>query len=476
MKLCVVIFLLAPLAYPQFYVKDRQFRFREGDPRCDVNKFCEFEKHVSGDGHDFSLNFVEVRGDGKFWDDEQLDNTVTRIKQATYGGKQTPLVFVYIHGWHNNADELENPANQICPNLNGDVAKFRDCGLGQLAKDYPTVKGAPPGVVGIYLAWQGMDFGPASLVLYIVPSYPLRRFAATHVGMTGMCRAMGTILDTVHQDREHYVVALMGHSFGARVLENAVEKVDPDRDCEGILKQQRQNELMKARGRLPGAVGEKAPDVRDKSSAPQKQSTAAASLSETRAPADMIFYVNAAATNTVTRRTINDWNSICAATETKDNPVCDYNPFYLAVTSRTDIDTGLVMFIANLAFPWFPTSLKPLRFEVVPVSAANSFWMHTHHDPKNLKTKACPNPASEPNGVCFQVPIASHGPNTYTDTYNVEPLKNVAERFWIMNTGQNLIRNHGDVWNPKIFAMIQAVINRNDHYKAAHEQQMKSIR
>jgi hypothetical protein len=454
--------LLASFASAQFYVKDQQFRFRAGDPRCDVNKFCESEEHVSGDGHDFSVNFVEVRGDGKFWDSEQLDNAVTRVKEATYGGRQKPLVFVYIHGWHNNADELENPANHICPDLKGDVAKFRDCGLAQLARDYPTLNGAPPSVVGIYLAWQGMDFGPAGIVTYIIPSYPLRRFAATHVGMTGMCRALDTILGTVQQDRERYVVALMGHSFGARVLENAIEKVDPDRNCEGLLKERR-DFLMTAQATPVGAQAR----AREMRADPQIQSTKRAALSEKRAPADMIFYVNAATSNTITRRTIKDWNSICAAQETKENPICSYNPFYLAATSRGDLATGVVMFLANLAFPWYPTSVKPLRFEIIPFSAANSFWMHTHHDPKNMKVQACPKPGEEPNGICFQVPIASYGPNTYNDTYDVKPLQNVADRFWIMNTGQNLIRNHGDVWNPKIFAMIQAAIKRNEPYKAA---------
>jgi pimeloyl-ACP methyl ester carboxylesterase len=460
MKLCVTLFLLIPVASAQFYVKDQQYRFRAGDPRCDVNKFCEFEKHISGDGHDFSINFVEVRGNGSFWDSEQLENSVARLKEATDGGRQTPLVFIYIHGWHNNAAELENPATQSCPDLNGDVAKFRDCGLPELARNYPTVMGAPPAVVGVYLAWQGMDFGPPSLVMYIVPSYMLRRYGATRVGMTGMCRAVTTILDTVRADREHYVVALMGHSFGARVLENASEKVDPDRNCQGILKQHR-DQLVSLQAQALKSSVEPA-EVENRRLQP-------AALSRERAPADVIFYVNAAASNAVTRRTIKDWKSICAADETKDNPVCPYNPLYLAATSHTDVATGPVMFFANLAFFWYPTSLKPLQFELVPLSAANSPWMHTHHDPKNLKTQPCPKPDDEPNGICFQVPVASSGPNNHSDTYDVKPIENVPERFWIMNTGQNFIRNHGDVWNLKVFGMVEAAIQRNEHYVAARK-------
>jgi hypothetical protein len=122
------------------------------------------------------------------------------------------------------------------------------------------------------------------------------------------------------------------------------------------------------------------------------------------------------------------------------------------------------MFAANLAFFWYPTNLKPLRLEFVPLSAANSFWMHTHHNPKDLKTKECPSP--EPNGVCFQAPRASYGPRVYTDTFNVPPIQDMPHRFWIFNTGHFLIRNHGDVWNPKIFSMMLEVIQRNSQFQA----------
>ena len=43
------------------------------------------------------------------------------------------------------------------------------------------------------------------------------------------------------------------------------------------------------------------------------------------------------------------------------------------------------------------------------LSAANSLWMHTHHDPKSVKTKLCT--ASDPRFMRFYPPIASHGPN-----------------------------------------------------------------
>ena len=455
MNFVTILLLTAPIIHAQFYVKDQRFRYPADDQHCSVKKACDFELHPSGDGHDYSLNFVEVRGDGKYFDDNQITKAVTQIKDARRGGKQKPFVFIYIHGWHNNAGEVTNGHDANCLNLKGDVAKFRECGLAQVAKEYPTVSGAPPAVVGVYLGWQGTDFTPLTLVGYIVPSYTLRRYAATHVGMTGMCRAIDTMLDTVREHRDDYFVALMGHSFGARVLENAVERVDPDRNCEGLFKDHRER-LKKL-----SLAESSAPLEKNVLSQPVAEELRAASTEE--APANMVFYVNAAASNTVTRRTIDDWNLICDEKRdnnvTKQNPVCRYDPLYLAATSRTDIDTGLVMFVANVAFLWWPTSLNPLRFEVVPLSAGNSFWMHTHHGPK---IAPCNGPSSKPHGLCFQVPP---DPNTKSQTYEVDPTQDFAHRFWIMNTDSHFIRNHGDVWNPRVFALIHAVMQRNDRYQ-----------
>ena len=427
MKLCAILLLALPLAGVSFYVKDQQFRFPESHERCKVEKMCDFEEHRSGDGHDFSINFVEVRGDGSYFDKGQLDRALAQIQAATHGGAQKPLVFIYVHGWHNNAGELDNKGRE-CPDLKGDVAKFRDCGLAELARQYPTVKGAPPAVVGIYLAWQGMDFTPAGLVTYIVPSYMLRRYGATRVGMTMMRDALDQILlRTIGKNRDQHVVALMGHSFGARVLENAAEVLDP----------------LRVKGR---AVAE-------------------------RPPADLIFYVNAASSNTISRRTIRDWDESCK--KTPANPVCGQDPFYLGVSSRTDFATGLVQPIATLAFFWYPTSVKPLRFELVPFSAANSFWMHTHYDPKNLKEKPCPDPHT--SSVCFFVPqVPKAGKPPYADTFNVEPHRNVKTRFWLLNTGRRFIRNHGDVWNPKVFAMVHEVLRQNSSYDAARRDNEKA--
>ena len=37
---------------------------------------------------------------------------------------------------------------------------------------------------------------------------------------------------------------------------------------------------------------------------------------------------------------------------------------------------------------------------------------------------------------------------------------NEQRRFWTFNTGRRLIRNHGDVWNERVFNLIMAVLER----------------
>jgi len=456
MRLFTAILLLAPLASAQFYIRDQQYRFQADQPECREYGFCAYEEHRFGDHHDFSLNFIEVKGDGTFFDQRQLDSALDQIEKASFKDpatgepRQKPLVFIYIHGWHNNAEERENSASAACPNLTGDVAKFRDCGLPILASDYPTKEGAPPAVVGIYLAWHGTDFTPAGVVTYIVPSYMLRRYAANHVGQTGMCNAVGQILDKA-KDRQKYVVALMGHSFGARVLENALQVIAPNGKCAD-------NPLMRYRQRIAKITGQ--PDT----------PALSPDVVNATAPADLIFYINAAAPNTFTRKTINAWNSSCPKGGVTDYAICSANPFYVSVTSHTDFATGLVMPIANIAFFWWPVSLKPPNFEITPLSAANTPWMHTHHDPKDLKAHPCP--PAKPNAVCFPVQIASKGPSVYIENYDIEPLRDKKYLFWIMNLGHYFSRNHGDVWNPKIFSMVHALLQHNDNYIRARRQNL----
>ena len=353
MSIATTIVLLVPLANAQdqrytFYVKDQQYRHSTTGQTFDCIKDIGSNYSSCGsrvaDHHDFSMNFIEVNDDGDLWDDSQLQDALDQIDKARFNGQQRPIVFIYIHGWHNNAAERPNDSKKNCTDslYTGDVAKFRSCGLPQIAEMYPpTVDGAPPRIVGIYMAWHGNDFNWP--ILIIIPSYPFRRYYAKKVGQLGMEKALDQIVEHIQQGhhRDDYYIITMGHSFGSRVLENATENVpkiaqnnQKKNTNPGVMLQYRAklNEYSKAKASsaLEAAVS----NVEKPSSRP---------------PVDLIFHVNAASSHSVSRATIADWKRICSKSD-KPDACTKFHPIYFAVSSRADVVTAVVMPIANLVF------------------------------------------------------------------------------------------------------------------------------
>jgi len=432
-RLLVVVVVVAVAALPrpaaaQLIVRDQQYRCPSVDPQCanSTKKLPAFEQHDN-----YSINFVEVRDTGELWDARQLDEALAQIARARTGGQQ-PLVFVYIHGWQNNADELPNDPNETdCLKLQGDVAKFRTCGVARLAA-LSGVAGARP-VVGIYLAWHGLS-SSIEPFKHLVSYWP-RRNKARFVGRTGMFEALDAIVRKVGEHRDDYVLVMLGHSFGARVLEYAAEAVDPGRGRCGFMAGFRARLTTNARARACAKI------LGDLARQP----------STMRSPVDLFVYVNAATSHRMTYKALDDWKNICA--KAPANPACSASPMYLATTSRTDFATGLLMPVANAILP----ALHSDRWHLI--SAANTFWLHTHHDPVQVKT-GCPTPI-DPGSFCFEGPQSNTRQNGPTVTYYTRGYRNHTDgRFWIFNTGHRLIRNHGDVWNKRIFNLVMAVVQR----------------
>ena len=427
---------------PAFYTVAKQYRFAKSDPRCSnpSQPLCSSNpQHGLGD-RDYSLNFVEFDDKGKMFDSTQLDAAVDQLRDARKNDGQT-IVFIYIHGWHNNAEErTQTHKSPSCQDntFTGDVKKFEECGLKVLAASYPPSSfGAPPRIVGIYLAWHGTDFGwpPFSYV----PSYPLRRRAARNVGLEGMASALRCIYSVIEEARPSYYVVAMGHSFGARVLEAADEIHDDRHPDAGIFQSLRKTSRASAK-------------------------------TEQLLPVDLIFYVNAASSNSISRLTIADWEERCAS----GNPPleCVKDPLYLAVSSRADILTAVVMPIANVVFfaPWTD------QYHII--SAANTPSLQTHSIPRRLNSEQPPGSLSG-SAFCFDVPAL---PQDIYYRVDPKPARTPAV-FWDMNTDhwsaslagvlhgipglRQLIRpnwiisSHGDVWNTGVFNMVRAVVERD---------------
>lgn len=359
------------------------------------------------------------------------------------------IVFLYIHGWHNSAEERDQPAQPDCAErlYRGDVDKFRHCGLEVLANNgESTTPGAAPRVVGIYLAWQGWNFGWPPLVW--VPSYYLRMPKARSIGLGGMASATQEIMDEIHSHPKAYFTIAMGHSFGARVLEAALDGLPNKKET---AKYPNAGILRRSRGDHNQRVGPEG----------------------NRLPVDLVFYVNAATSHADTIRTQRSWNAECVSVPKPAG--CDDVPLYFAVSSRADILTALVMPVANVIAMPIGFALRGGGYSngYHLIAAANTPWMQTHNT--HILTSSVLPPTG---GFCFQVPNEQNQKLTYQVT--AKPGR-ARPMFWAMNSdhwsasflavvhkipllrrsvqSRWVISSHGDVWNTGVFNMVRSVID-----------------
>lgn len=475
-----------------FYIHDQQYRFAHSDSRCSVQKLCYATTVLGEDNLDYSMNFVEFNDKGELFEQGELDAAIKQLNDARQNDG-TVIVFIYIHGWHNNAGSRDQGKSQhnCGDNLyTGDVAKFENCGLKKIAEtSRPTTPGKAPRVVGIYLAWHGTDFTLLPLIVpYYVPSYIFRRHYALTVGRTGMEPALRQILDVIRDHRKSYFVIAMGHSFGARALENADLVLDPKNTNPPkglqVAKNPRQAEnqpqeqpplrpqLQPVSQAQPQLQPPPEPALEPRIEArPELQlQPPLGLLPSAELPIDLVFYVNAATSRYRTIRTVHDWDKQCKQSPSTEG--CKEDPLYYAVSSRADVLTAIVMPIANFVFPAWTTDHLHL------ISAANTPWTQTHSIPERIPAPPQQLPA---NAFCF---VTHDGHKNYL--YEVKPKTSQPTiGFWLMNSDhwytavegilhkipalRKMVRHdwiisaHGDVWNGATFSMVHALIDEQSH-------------
>lgn len=401
----------------QFLVPDQEYRCPPSDHTCkSPHQLSSFEAHTTAKGNAFTINFVEYNDKGQAWNSIELSDALDQLRSARGAdNSRGVLVVVYIHGWQNNADETPGSCHDVC--------QFRDTLLARLA-DSQAQDGSPLKVVGVYLAWRGLTF-TVEPFKHIVSYWP-RRGVARHVGQTGMFSALTQIEEVVGESRQNYVLVFAGHSFGARVLENAAET--RDKKHVGFM--------LNYRDQLKSMVY-----TQQSSVGPLAEQLVA---TNPKLPADLFLYVNAATASTVARKTIKDTRVTCK--EAPSAPICGTDPLYVAFTSHADLATGIIMPIANLVFPALSSDGLHL------ISAANTPWLHTHKDP----TQGCPSGS----GICFTV--SSSGRPVIESIERIDKNSQLPgkhnEPFWIFNVGKDMISSHGDVWNESVTDLATRVI------------------
>ncbi len=149
----------------------------------------------------YKFAFIEFGDQGSALDMSQRVAAINAIRQA-----QRPLLFVYIHGWMNNANS-------------GDVCRFEH--FIDMVSRLPEVTQGKVNVIGVYIAWRGKNLTVPGLNLL---TFWNRKSAGNEVAAQNSCLA--TINELALTAREpgkqvHHCV-LMGHSFGGLVLSSTI--------------------------------------------------------------------------------------------------------------------------------------------------------------------------------------------------------------------------------------------------------------
>jgi hypothetical protein len=149
----------------------------------------------------YKLAFIEFGDQGSALDTSQRKAALEVIHEA-----KRPLLFVYIHGWQNNAES-------------GDVCRFEHF-IDTMSR-YPEITGRKINVIGVYIAWRGID---VTLPVAKFLTFWSRKGAGSTIAAQNGCLATISELALAARapDKAYHHCVLLGHSFGGLVLENTI--------------------------------------------------------------------------------------------------------------------------------------------------------------------------------------------------------------------------------------------------------------
>jgi hypothetical protein len=161
----------------------------------------------------YKLALIEFGDYGSSLDTSQRAAALKIVREAP-----RPLLFVYIHGWQNNA-------------VSGDVCKFEHF-LDMLSR-VPEVRQYKINVIGAYIAWRGKDLTIPGLDLL---TFWNRKTAGGQVAAQNSCLAAINELALAARapGKQLHHCVLMGHSFGGLVLGNTISHSILDASSEGV--------------------------------------------------------------------------------------------------------------------------------------------------------------------------------------------------------------------------------------------------
>lgn len=149
----------------------------------------------------YKLAFIEFGDLGSNLDNFQIKAALDVIRQA-----ERPALFVYIHGWQNNANS-------------GDVCRFEHF-IDSTSRLFKAA-GRNVNVIGVYIAWRGRDLTFPGLNLLTFYS---RKAVAAEIASQVSCLATLNELALAARDpsKKFHRCVLIGHSFGGLLLGNTI--------------------------------------------------------------------------------------------------------------------------------------------------------------------------------------------------------------------------------------------------------------
>jgi hypothetical protein len=419
----------------------------------------------------YSLGFIEFDAQGKVFDPNQeaaVLKLLDREKAQTPGGKI--IMVVYVHGWKNDAAEAEPGGKPK------DVERFQSA-LSELgyraarAAQAANTKAVP--IVGVYMAWRGKTLMGPSWFTFV--SLWGRRNTANRIGNgADLAPTLNRIIEKTNGANGSSRVLMIGHSFGARVLEHAIE-----------------TQKVKLYDTVPDS-GLVNPRV------------------------DLVLYVNSANDSRLSMGRLQDLRAHpfqlrhpdfnpaeCAAPPGALSPDdkqsraarCRDYPLLVTITSKGDLATKYLLPIANTlngdsnSAPAPPLPTKDEFADPLPAAgrykkvAAGHFPFLQSHVTREV---ACP--AISPSAVQAQREKAFHPVCALDDTdcrfvfrtlgeqptcFQVDARPDVDGKppfnrtpFWIMSVEPTVIADHGDIWNLSFVEMLGQLMAPRGFFEA----------
>ncbi len=162
----------------------------------------------------YTLAFIEFDDQGELWSPEQRERVIDFIERKNEA-EAGVVLFVFFHGWLNSASEKDEQNKKR--SLYG-FKQFMSKATVRLKKFFPERQ---PHLVAVYIGWRGRS---ARQPFTGVSFWSRRKAAARIASGPTVPEVLLDLLDTAKENRNSKTIVI-GHSFGAMLLERAIAQV-----------------------------------------------------------------------------------------------------------------------------------------------------------------------------------------------------------------------------------------------------------